>query len=145
MFHNHMNLELNREQFIALLESVHLAGHVRGAAEIDELEDILLKCGLESGLDGMIMEENGDLTLNNLILRALHEEIDAYDDETFQATLADELAARDLGFVKSQEEIDALTEEEYDAIIDSQAQRYEAEFAAHGVDHLTLAHPLPLT
>lgn len=142
--HKYMNLELTREQFITLLESVHLAGHVRGAAEIDELEEILLKCGIASGLDGMIMEEKGELTLNNLILRALHEEIDVYDDETFQTTLADELAARDLGFVKSQEEIDALTEEEYDLIIDSQAQRYEAEFAAHGVDHLTLAHPLPL-
>jgi len=139
-----MNLELTREQFITLLEAVHLAGHIRGAYETDELEDVLLKCGLDAGLDGIVMEEKGGLILNNLILRALHEEIDVYDDETFQATLADELAARDLGFVKTQEEIDALTEEEYDAIIDSQARRYEMEFAEHGVDHLTLAHPLPL-
>jgi hypothetical protein len=139
-----MNLELTREQFITLLEAVHLAGHVRGAFETDELEDLLLKCGMDAGLDGIVMEDKDGLMLNNLILRALHEEIDAYDDETFQATLADELAARDLGFVKTQEEIDALTEEEYDAIIDSQARRYEMEFAEHGVDHLTLAHPLPL-
>jgi len=139
-----MNLELTREQFITLLEAVHLAGHIRGAYETDELEDVLLKCGLDAGLDGIVMEEKGGLILNNLILRALHEEIDVYDDETFQATLADELAARDLGFVKTQEEIDALTEEEYDEIIDSQARRYEMEFAEHGVDHLTLAHPLPL-
>jgi len=139
-----MNLDLSREQFITLLESVHLASHVRGAFETDELEDILLKCGMDAGLDGIVMEDKDGLMLNNLILRALHEDIDAYDDETFQTTLADELAARDLGFVKSQEEIDALTEDEYDAIIDSQALRYEAEFAEHGVDHLTLAHPLPL-
>ncbi len=139
-----MNLDLNREQFITLLESVHLAGHVRGAPELDELEEILLKCGLAAGLDGMIMDDNGKLTLNNLILRALHEEIDAYDDENFETTLADELASRDLSFVKTPEEIAALSDAEYDAIIESQARRYEAEFAEHGVDHLTLAHPLPL-
>jgi len=90
------------------LRPVHLAGHVRGAFETDELEDLLLKCGMDAGLDGIVMEDKDGLMLNNLILRALHEEIDAYDDETFQATLADELAARDLGFVKTQEEIDAL-------------------------------------
>jgi hypothetical protein len=139
-----MNLELNREQFITLLESVHLAGHIKGAPELNELEDILLKCGLDAGLDGIVMEENGKLILNNLILRALHEDIDEYDDEAFRTTLADELAARDLSFVKTEEEIEALTDLEYDTIIDSQASRYEAEFAAHGVDHLTLAHPLPL-
>jgi len=139
-----MNLNLSREQFITLLESVHLAGHVRDDAELDELEDILLKCGMDSGLDGIVMKEKNGLMLNNLILRALHEDLKEYDEETFQNTLADELAARDLEFVKSQEEIDALTDEEYDEIIDSQALRYEAEFAEHGVDHLTLAHPLPL-
>jgi hypothetical protein len=58
--------------------------------------------------------------------------------------LADELAERDLSFVKTENEINALTDAEYDDIIDSQARRYEAEFAEHGVDHLTLAHPLPL-
>jgi hypothetical protein len=144
MFHKYMNLNLSREQFITLLESVHLAGHVRGAVELDELEDVLLKCGMETGLDGIVMEEKGKLMLNNLILRALHEDIEEYDDETFQATLADELAARDLSFVKTAEEIESLTDDEYDEIIDSQALRYEAEFAEHGVDHLTLAHPLPL-
>jgi hypothetical protein len=139
-----MNLELTREQLITMLESVHLAGHVRGAPEIDELEEVLLKCGMGLGLDGMIMDDNGKLTLNNLILRALHQDMDAYDDETFKMTLADELADRDLRFVKSEEQINALTDAEYDMMIDSQASRYEAEFAAHGVDHLTLAHPLPL-
>jgi hypothetical protein len=139
-----MNLELTREQFITLLESVHLASHVRGDQDTDELEDILLKCGIKAGLDGLIMEEKGRFALNNLILRALHEEMDEYDEENFQMMLADELAERDLSFVKTENEINALTDAEYDDIIDSQARRYEAEFAEHGVDHLTLAHPLPL-
>jgi hypothetical protein len=139
-----MKLDLTREQVITLLESVHLAGHVRGDMNTDELEDILLKCGMEAGLDGIVMEEKGKLMLNNLILRALHEEIEEYDDENFEMILANELAERDLNFVKSEEEIDALTDAEYDEIIDSQARRYEMEFAEHGVDHLTLAHPLPL-
>ena len=139
-----MNLDLSREQFITLLESVHLANHVRGAFETEELEDILLKCGMDAGLDGIVMEDKDGLMLNNLILRALHEDLMEYDKETFQMTLADELAARDLEFVKSEEEIDAMSEDEYDDVIDSQARRYEMEFAEHGVDHLTLVHPLPL-
>ena len=139
-----MNLDLSREQFITLLEAVHLASHVRSAFETDELEDFLLKCGMDAGLDGIVMEDKDGLMLNNLILRALHEDLMEYDEETFQVTLADELAARDLEFVKSQEEIDAMSEDEYDDVIDSQARRYEMEFAEHGVDHLTLVHPLPL-
>ena len=140
-----MNLDLTREQFITILEAIHLASHVRSAPEIDELEKVLLTSGLAAGLDGIIMQENDELVLNNLILRALHEDIDAYEDESFQATLADELAARDLRFVKPEAEIEALTDAQYDEIVDAQARRYEAEFAEHGVDHITLAHPLPLT
>lgn len=139
-----MNLELTREQFLTLIECLHLAGHVRSDESVSMLEDLLLKVGYESGLDGMIMQDDNKLVLNNLLLRALHKEMEDYEDEVFQATLADELADRDLRFMKSEEEIVALTDDEYDDIIDSQAIRYEAEFSEHGVDHLTLAHPLPL-
>lgn len=140
-----MNLELTREQFITLVECLHLAGHVRGDEVVEELETILLKAGFDNGLDGMIMQEEEKLVLNNLLMRALHKEMDDYEDDMFQSKLADELADRDLRFMKSEEEIEKLTDLEYDGIIDAQAMRYEAEFAAHGVDHLTLAHPLSLT
>jgi len=55
-----MNLELTREQFITLLEAVHLAGHVRGAFETDELEDLLLKCGMDAGLMGSLWKTRMD-------------------------------------------------------------------------------------
>jgi len=139
-----MNLELTREQFLTLIECLHLASHVRNGEEIEELEKILLRAGYDAGLDGSIMDEEGKLVLNNLLLRALHKEMDDYEDGVFQSTLADELADRDLRFMKTEEEISAMSDKEYDAIIDSQAIRYEAEFSEHGVDHLTLAHPLPL-
>jgi hypothetical protein len=90
------------------------------------------------------MEEKDGLVLNNLIVRALHEEIDEYEDEVLWSSLADELAARDLRFLKTEEEINALSESEYDLVVDGQTRRYQAEFAEHGADHLTLAHHLPI-
>lgn len=140
-----MNLKLTREQFLTLVECLHLAAHIRADEEVDELEAMLLKTGFDAGLDGMIMKDDEKLVLNNLLLRALHKEMDDYEDGIFQTTLADELADRDLRFMKSEEEIEKLTDLEYDAIIDAQALRYETEFAEHGVDHITLAHPLPLS
>lgn len=139
-----MNLDLTREQYLTLLECLHLASHVRDEESVVELEEKMMRAGIASGLDGMIMEENNKPVLNNLILRALHKEIDDYEEGVFRALLAEELADRDLRFMKTDEEIEALTDGQYDEIIESQARRYEAEFAEHGVDHLTLAHPLPL-
>lgn len=139
-----MNLELTREQLMTLLESVHIASHVREADEVKEVEDILLACAKAAGLDGLVMEEDDGLVLNNLVSRALHDEIDRYEEDVFWSALADEMASRDLRFVKSEEEIAALPKSEYEQIVDGQAGRYDAEFAEHGVDHLTLAHPLPV-
>lgn len=139
-----MNLDLTREQYLTLLECAHLAGHIRNDGSIGELEEKLMDAGLAAGLDGMIMVEDGKPVLNNLILRSLHKEVDAYEDDVLHTLLADELADRDLRFMKTDEEIASLSDEEYDGIIESQARRYEAEFSDHGVDHLTLAHPLPL-
>lgn len=140
-----MNLELTRDQFLTVIECLHLASHVRSGEDMEELEAILLKAGYDAGLDGSIMNDDGKLVLNNLLLRALHKEMDEYEDGIFESTLADELADRDLRFMKTEEEIVALSDKEYDEIIDGQALRYQAEFAEHGVDHLTLAHPLPLS
>jgi hypothetical protein len=139
-----MNLDLTREQYLTLIECLHLASHIRSDGSIGELEEKMMSIGLSAGLDGMIMDENGKLVLNNLIMRSLHKEVDAYEDDILRSLLADELADRDLRFMKTDEEIGALTDEQYDGIIDSQARRYEAEFAEHGMDHLTLAHELPV-
>jgi hypothetical protein len=139
-----MNLELTREQLMTILECVHIASHVREADEVKETEDILLACVKESGLDGLVMEEENGLVLNNLVSRALHDEIDRYEEDVFWSALSDEMASRDLRFVKSEEEIATLSKVEYEQIVDGQAGRYDAEFAEHGVDHLTLAHPLPV-
>jgi hypothetical protein len=144
MLHKTMNLELSREQLMTLLECVHIASHVRESDEVSEVEDILLKCAQESGLEGLVMSEKDGLVLNNLIVRALHEEIDEYEEEVLWASLADELAARDLRFLKTEEEISALSDDEYERIVEGQTRRYEAEFAEHGADHLTLAHQLPI-
>lgn len=140
-----MTLEFSREQLLTLLESLHFAVHLRGDRDTFELEGDLLKRAYEAGFTDVVSRSKNIYVLGNLFSSTVHDEIDDLEDDILWSALADELAARDLHFMKSQEEIDALTDEEYDRIIESQAERYEAEFAEHGADHLTLAHPLPLS
>ncbi len=139
-----MNVALTREQLLTLLECVHIASHVRDSSEIEEMEDALLKAADAAGLDGLVVREKDGLVLNSLVVRSIHDEVDAYEESVLWSSLSDELASRDLRYVKSQEEIDALSDREYDELIDGQARRYEAEFSEHGADHLTLAHQLPI-
>jgi hypothetical protein len=139
-----MNLDLTREEFLTLIEAVHIASHVREDEMTSLVEKKILKCGFSAGLDGEIMADGDEFVLNNLISRALHEEIDAFEEDIFWSALSEELAMRDLRFIKAEEEISALKKDEYDKIIGGQAARYDLEFDEHGVTHLTLAHPLPL-
>jgi len=129
---------------MTLIECAHISSHLRDTDEVFEVEKLLLECAEKAGLDGLVVREEQGLALNRLIVKSLHDEIDAYEEEVFWSSLADELAERDLRIVRSEEEIAALTNEEYDAIIDGQARRYDAEFAEHGSDHLSLAHELPV-
>lgn len=140
----HMDLTLSREQLLALIECVHVASHIRDTDEVAELEQTLLRAAHASGMDGMVMEEKDGLVLNNLIARTLHDEIEGYEEEVLWSTLSDELASRDLRFMKSEEEISALSDAQYGELIAGQTRRYETEFAEHGADHLTLAHQLPI-
>jgi hypothetical protein len=139
-----MELKLSREQLLTLIECVHMASHIRDADEVLDIEQKLLSAAHDAGLDGMVMKENDGLVLNTLIARSLHDEIEDYEEGVLWSTLSDELAARDLRFLKSEEEISRLTDAEYEQIVSGQMRRYEAEFAAHGADHLTLAHQLPI-
>jgi len=139
-----MDLSLSREQLMTMIECAHIASHVRESGEVEEVESILMKCAEEAGMDGLVVREEKGLALNRLIVKAIHDEIDAYEEDVFWSMLAEELAERDLRLVRSEDEITALKAEEYDAIIEGQARRYDAEFSLHGSDHLSLAHELPV-
>jgi hypothetical protein len=139
-----MNIELTREQLMTLIECAHFASHIRDSNEVAEIENLLLGCAEKDGLDGLVMREEKGLALNRLIIKSLHDEIDIYESDVFWSSLAEELAERDLRIVRSEEEISALSDEQFDAIIEGQACRYDAEFAAHGSTHLSLAHELPV-
>jgi len=129
---------------MTLIECAHIASHIRDSDAVSDVETILMECAEEAGMDGLVVREEKGLALNRLIVKALHDEMDAYDDDVFWSTLAEELAERDLRLVRSEEEIAALSDEQYDAIIEGQARRYDAEFSGHGSDHLSLAHELPV-
>lgn len=139
-----MNVELNQGQFLNLIEALHISTHLRGDAETENLEQQMLRWAYESGMNEIVMRTDEGYALGSVYAKALHDEVHRYEDTVLWSGLAEELAVRDLSFVKSEEEIDQLADDEYDAIIGSQAGRYASELALHGVDHLTLAHQLPI-
>jgi hypothetical protein len=139
-----MNIELTREQFITLIECLHLGSHIRDDRETLELEQSLLKQASNDGFDNAVAATIDGYTLGPLLANGLHDEIDKYDDRAFWSSLAGELADKDLRLAKGEEAVKALSDEEYRLIHDDLADRYLDEFEAHGIDHVSLAHPLPL-
>jgi len=139
-----MKLSLSPEQLITLIECSHIATHIRDSEAVFDVERALMECAEEAGMDGLVVREEKGLVLNRLIMKSLHDEIDAYEDDIFWSSLAEELAQRDLHLIRSEEDLETLTDEQYDAIIEGQARRYDVEFSEHGSEHLSLAHELPV-
>lgn len=71
--------------------------------------------------------------------------IDAYDEEIFWDELADRLAERDVYHTLTEEQRARLSNEAYDKLASPIVDRYNREFAAHGIQRLTIDNEAPDT
>ena len=73
----------------------------------------------------------------------VQEMIDAYDEEIFWDELADRLAERDVYHTLTEEQRQRLSSEAYDKLATPIVDRYNREFAAHGIQRLKIDTEAP--
>ena len=128
-----MQIELTNKEFRRLLDLVYIGNWVlnstRGEdrfADYDNLESKLfaMSPALSEVWNGTVIPSQA------YAQGGIHEVIALYEDNIFYEILAEELSRRDMDYPE-------ISEENYDEIV-TRMDRYMAEFAASGVDHLIL-------
>lgn len=142
-----MKIHFTKKEYTALLEMMHIASWVIHAHEIDPpgdkdphsaLEEKILSLAKEFGCDDLVDydEKLGAHFTTRDFEESMMPLIDRYDNESFWDELTDRLVDRDMrralgekAFLDIDIEERIKQEEPYD-------QKYNNEFAEHGVDRL---------
>ena len=152
------SIELTRKQYLALLKAVYLGNWMVNAQRdggpldplVEEYEDIAdfvfslaPRFGLEKYLHRHAHESEDDahhhptrLFEEGTDVRAI---VDAYDEGMFWEELAERLGERDFHAAHPEEAAAAMSEDEYLRKHGETIDRYEDEFAEHGIDRLRVA------
>ena len=148
-------IELTRKQYAALLKAVYLGNWVANAyrdggpldplaEEYEEILHFVFSQAPRFGLEKYASREPGAgdayhptrLFEEGTDVRKI---LDAYDDVMFWDELAERMGERDFHAAHTEETATAMAEDEYMHRHHECVDRYEDEFAEHGVDRLEIA------
>lgn len=146
-------VEFTRKQYLALLKAVYLGNRVANGSRdggpldpfLDEYEDTLHRVFLHARRFGLEKYSHGEDDEVVYHPTRLFEEgtdvrkiLDAYEDSIFWDELAERLGERDFHARHHDEDAGNMPEQEYMKRHDEYTERYENEFAEHGIDRLEI-------
>ena len=149
-----MNIELNRDQLRKLLECVHIGSHVlidnksarkESVSDEEDLERVIYSQALGHDMDDEIGVDIDAPVLTDAFAKRVHKELDEYQEAIFWNMLAEELGERDMEASYRPDDLEAMSDTDYDEALNTFAGYYDQEFDAHGLDHLAVEHPLTVT
>lgn len=133
-----MHIEMSKKDFRRLLDLVYIGNWVLNSmrgddrfADYDNVESLLF--GLCAGTPmGTLTESwNGTWIPSQAYADGgIHEAITLYEDSSFFAILAEEMACRDMGYPQ-------IVEDNYDELL-QRMERYREEFQLNGIERLVL-------
>lgn len=144
-----MDISLSEAQLKDLVFLAELGRFVRertsdvSDAELDRLwksaiEPLLLAVR-EAGIEGIMGDRDGKLTVAKEVIVATDDAIDAYDEETFWFELESRLGERDFYLYGSNEEIELVEKTgKLPDRVEWYYRKYRKEFDEHGVDRLEI-------
>ncbi|MBU1102727.1 hypothetical protein KJ853_03685 [Patescibacteria group bacterium] len=146
-----MQIDLNREQFLALVRYLASAGYIYGllgdivddkfkkqSDETDELENYLLRYAKDFDCEKIVDEFEGKKFLSEKENDKILDDISEYDEYAFWSELANRLAKRDFFRTHSQQEIEKMDDFE---IMHKQAEiedKYWEELEKKGIEKFEL-------
>jgi hypothetical protein len=75
----------------------------------------------------------------------VHKELDEYENDAFWSIMAEEMGERDMRRAYREAEMEAMSDPEYQEALDEFTSFYGDEFNVHGVEHMSIDHPLTVT
>ncbi len=131
-----MNLELNKKQFLRLLDMVYIGNWILNStrgdqrfADYDEVESLLFGKAAAEGMPSLAELYQGEIVPSRAFVEGgIHEAIMEYENNVFFDILAEDLARRDMDDVP-------IDESNY-AELASRIDAYISEFEEHGTDNI---------
>lgn len=140
-----MQIELSKEQYQELLKLVHLGSWMvnsyRNTEEridsVEEVEQYIYSKAKEFESEDLIQfnSQYGDYDVTEKFENQLFQYIDAYDEDTFWAELAERLALRDIA--RKAGPVQQLTEQQIDRKYEVE-ERYFREFEKNGLKNILI-------
>ena len=146
--------EFTRKHYLALLKAVYLGNWVANgfrdggpmdpmAQEYEDIKHVVISQAARFGLEKYASREPGSddayhptrLFEEGTDVRAI---LDAHDDSVFWEELAERLGERDFHGIHTEEASATMSEDEYMHRHHESMDRYEDEFANHGIDRLRI-------
>lgn len=141
-------IPFDTKKYAALVKTVHLGNWIVNSSrakgkklkEYEEIEQYILSFAENTGFGRRVLKDKleGRFYLSETLEDEAHQHSNRYNDDIFWDTLIELLAVRDLHENYSLDEIEALSEGEYEAVFSEAAARYEEEFDQYGIDRLSL-------
>lgn len=138
-----MQIELSKEQYRELVKLVHLGSWMtnsfRNAEErinsVEEIEQYIFSKSKQYESEDLIQynQQYGDYDVTEELEDTLIQYIDAYDEDTFWAELAERLALRDIA--RKVGPVQQLTDQQIDRKYEIEEQYYQ-EFEKNGLKNI---------
>lgn len=142
-----MDISFTKQQFKALLRAVHIAETVKNRyahtseeidTDLEKLEQYVYSLAERAGCSECVLfdaSENVYRPTSTLEQgMGVVEDMEVYGTNVFWDTLAHEMMARDVSDLYTDEQWEALSEEEAEEVQEKLLNQWNAEFAEHGVD-----------
>lgn len=144
-----MNLNLTKEQFVELLQLVHLGGYVRNAVREQEgdydskrdeaLENMLYHIALDHEIPGIKKDEDGYTGPSSNLEEQWHTIIEDYDKDQFWFELERLLGQRDLDRTMTKAERDEAEQVGWlPERVHELYEKYSDEFEKFGIERLEI-------
>ena len=145
-----MNIEFTKEQYEQLIKAVYAGNWIANAnrtddmiADFDDIEEYVLSHAKDFDLEDLatVGEEDKDAYYPSEKLETdeeLNRVIDEYDDETFWEELIERMTIKDIFSSVSEEDLEAMKEEEFIELYETVRAKYEEEFDENGLMNVDL-------
>lgn len=149
-----MKIDLTKEQYLNLLEIIHIANSVLGilgdvlpeakykkkSDEMEDLEDYFLSYARDFRCDDLVEDFHGKTLMKDEIYEKIQAIIDEYDDYIFWNELEVRMGKRDFERTITEEEKKYIKENKgwLPERIHEIYEKYRQEFENHGIDRLEL-------